>query len=499
VIYLEQAAPTSWLRLASRRAAIAAAIAMGALIWFLALAAGLGLVLGALAAAAVAVVVIWKWPAPTAAFFLAFVPVNRFVFVLVLHFTHQDLLVKGLQVWKEGVVAILLVRGVHAALTSEKAKKIFFLDLVVIAYLLISLIYLAYDGPGHLLQPIERVQGWRTDSSFLFAYFVGRGLVLNRRQLKLMLLASIPGAVAVGAVALWQFGAPTQAANFFQAVGAIDFSTLSGDTLSSSVRSRGIPGLNLTRASSLMLGDLALAFYQLFMASLGAAFYFVAGRRTAAAAFAFLLLMVATLGLTVTRSAILALPLMLGLAALLTGRWMRLLPVAGIGIAAIAIGILITHVRPELLARLWDFNEGSTQAHVALLQRSVDVISSFPWGHGLGTGGTIGTRYLGNLAIDNENWLLLQATDMGVVQSLLFLVINGAIIVLAASAYFRVRDLWLKIVTLTVTTGAVAYLFVGNFLHSWENLVVSMGFWILAGIAMKAVRLEEDADYRGAP
>src|SRR5436309_3775432 len=153
MIYIHQAAPISWLRFASRRAVIAGAIALAALIWLLALAAGLGLVFGALAAAAVVAVVTWKWPAPTAAFFLAFVPLNRFALVLVLHFTHQDLLVKGLQLWKEGIIAILLVRGLHAALTSQKVKTIVFLDLVVIAYTVISLIYLAYDGPGHLLQP----------------------------------------------------------------------------------------------------------------------------------------------------------------------------------------------------------------------------------------------------------------------------------------------------------------------------------------------------------
>lgn len=498
MIYVATAPPRPRFRRWSRRGALIAACVLGVLVVWLAVAAGVGFLLLGLGLAGLAAIAVWKWPAASSAFFLAFLPVNRFAAVLVFHFTNVDLLVKALQLWKEGIIVMLLVRGVHGALTSRRPKVVIFLDLLVIAYLTISVAYFVYDGPGHILDLINRVQGWRTDSSFLLAYLAGRGLVLNRRQLKVVLLAGVPGTIAMGAVAVWQSVAPGTADRFFQMIGAIDFSTLSGDTISSSTRSRGIPGLNVARAGSLMLGDLALAFYELFMVPLAAALYFFARGRMAFGALGLLFLTAGTLGLTITRSAILAVPIVVGVVGLISGRWLRLLPIAAVGIAAMAAGIEASHVRPEALARLWDFNEGSTQTHIALLQQSVDIVSGFPWGHGLGTAGTIGTRYLGNLAIDNENWLLLQATDMGVVEGLLFLAINLCVILLSASAFFQVRDLWLKILTSAIAAGGVGYLFVGNFLHSWENLVVSMGFWLLAGIAVKAVRMDKDPDY-GAP
>ncbi|HEV2953212.1 MAG TPA: O-antigen ligase family protein, partial [Candidatus Dormibacteraeota bacterium] len=225
--------------------------------------------------------------------------------------------------------------------------------------------------------------------------------------------------------------------------------------------------------------------------------YFLAKGKQAFWAGAFLLLMVGTLVLTVTRSAILALPIMICLAAILSGRWLRLLPLIGVLVVAAVIGIELSNLRLELLPRLWDFSEGSTQTHIALLQESSSIISGFPWGHGLGTGGTIGTRNLGTLAIDNENWLLLLATDMGVVPALLFLVINVAVTLVCLRAFLGVRDLWLRVMTLTVGVGAIGYLFVGNFLHSWENLVVSMGFWLLAGVAVRARDLQSKPGFVG--
>jgi hypothetical protein len=46
--------------------------------------------------------------------------------------------------------------------------------------------------------------------------------------------------------------------------------------------------------------------------------------------------------------------------------------------------------------------------------------------------------------------------------------------------------------------GAVGFLVIGNVLHAWEVSVLSILFWLLAGIAVRADELEASPGYREA-
>jgi O-antigen ligase len=127
------------------------------------------------------------------------------------------------------------------------------------------------------------------------------------------------------------------------------------------------------------------------------------------------------------------------------------------------------------------------------------VIQDQPLGRGLGTAGTIGQRFVGNLAITNENWYLQLGTEMGVLAAVLYLLIVGVVALLCLKSYFEVRDFWLKSLALGVGAGAIGFLILGNFLHAWENTVLSMVFWLLAGVVVRARDLEDSPAYAEAP
>jgi hypothetical protein len=47
------------------------------------------------------------------------------------------------------------------------------------------------------------------------------------------------------------------------------------------------------------------------------------------------------------------------------------------------------------------------------------------------------------------------------------------------------------------TVGAgVGFLVLGNFLHAWENTVLSIFVWLIAGIAIRARSLEASPEYQ---
>src|SRR5439155_4116085 len=106
----------------------------------------------------------------------AFLPINRFVILLIFHFTGSGALTKITQLWKDGLIALLLLRVIYDMAFNEKQPRIKYLDLFVLFFISFSLVYILYPVPDDIM---TRVQGFRSDAFFLVAYFVGRGLQLQ--------------------------------------------------------------------------------------------------------------------------------------------------------------------------------------------------------------------------------------------------------------------------------------------------------------------------------
>ena len=464
------------------------------LIWGGALAAGvvLGLLnllgftveLGALAVVVAIAAVGWRWPTGTAIFFAVFTPLNRFVLAALHVFIHSGAIDRYALLWKDALVAILVTRVLYDALFSRTAKKVIFLDFFVLAFILLAAIYIIYPGPERT-DLFTRLQGFRTDASFLFAYFIGRAIHLERRHVRWMMLGLVPGSLVITGVAIFEFLAPSTAAHLISTYGL--------DTLET-VRSRSISGVDLPRASALM-GDLALSFYQMVLIALAAALYFQSSGRRRVLFGLFLVAMVATLVATLTRSAIVTGGVVIILTGVITRRFGQLIATTVAAAVIGGIAFIVAGARFDVVQRLATLGDASTLGHERALQRSLEIIQASPFGLGLGTAGTISQRQLGNLAITNENWYLQIGTEMGVLAAVLFLVIVAVVAWHSFAAYFRVHDVWLRALALGVGTGAIGFLILGNLLHAWENTILSMLFFMLAGIAVRAHRLEIAPDY----
>jgi formate/nitrite transporter FocA (FNT family) len=91
----------------------------------------------------------------------------------------------------------------------------------------------------------------------------------------------------------------------------------------------------------------------------------------------------------------------------------------------------------------------------------------------------------------NESWYFQLATEIGVFGALLFI----TSLVLATAGAFRgyltVHNLWLRVLTLTTGGAGVGFLFVGAVLHVWDVALLSSTVWLLAGISVRAAKLDQ--------
>lgn len=457
---------------------------------------------GAYAGAGVLVLVVLaaalRWPTATAVGFIAFLPVNRFAIMLVYHFTHSVLVTKGVEFWADAVLGALLVRvSYDLFFTPGRKHKIVPLDILAAFFVLLGIIYLVYPGPLNT-QLWTRLQGFRADTTLLLAYFVGRGMHLNRARLRWILMAIIPGTIIVGAVAVFQFVQPTVANNLFDYLGYSDFVKFSGNTGDEiAVRSRDLPGADtLPRASSLLLSDLALSFYQVLTVSLAAAMFYGARRlRSAVVTGLFLALMLATMAMTVSRSAIGSSVGAITVAAFAARAVGRSLVFGLLTLAATALVLISGFIKISTVQALVNFQDPSALQHEYLIVQSIAIVEQYPLGRGLGTAGNIGQQQLGALSITNESWYLQIGTEMGVLTMVVYLALVAVVMVIALYQFWKVNDYWLRTITLTVAITAGAMLVLGNVLHAWENTPLSMVFWLFAGIAVRARDLEASADY----
>jgi hypothetical protein len=448
-------------------------------------AAGAGLLMIALAA--------WRWPGWSLVTFAALVPVNRFLLLVFYHLTHSDTATTLAQLWKDGLMSVLLAKVLFDLLFARRKTNVYLLDLVLVTFIALSVAYLVWPGTIAGITFTTRLTGFRADTFFLVAYFVGRGIQLQRRHLRWMFLSLIPGSVMVAVIAVWQFVMPLQANALFE---ALDFSRFIKTEGATAVRARGLAGQNLPRASSLLGGDLALAFYQLILCSVAAALLFERSlRRHRVLAGAFLVAMIGTLVLTITRSAIIAVGPALAVMALL-GRGLTKLVLVLAAIALLGSGAFVaTHLEPSTVSQLLSLEEASVVGHEGALERSLADIQADPLGRGFGTAGMVGQLDAFGQGITNENWYLQIATEIGIVPAALYLLSVVAVTIVSLVTYFRVRDTWLRVLTLTMVGAGLGFLIVGNTLHAFEVPVISMLFWLFAGIAVRARELDADPLY----
>lgn len=455
-----------------------------------ALVPALGLVtMGALAWAA------WRWPIAAVLALPALMYLHGFIPLIIFDFSHSALLARAFGLWDDGVVTILLLRVIYDAFLRRQAPQLRYLDLLVLFFVGLAAFYVFYPGTVTGNSLYNRFAGFRFDAYFLLAYFVGRGITLKPHHVRWLLLALVPAALATAGMAAWQWIALDQSNAFFQRLGFAEFMQAVGGTNVDASRTRELASATIARPAGLLLGDLALAFYQVLAIPLAAALFFSLRRPALqAAAGLFLLAMVSTLVLTVNRSAILASLVAVALLTLWGRSYGKIFVVA---VTLIAIAILyfqVVGLSGASLRELYSVKEGSAHGHIAAVQTSLEAVQEEPLGRGLGTAGPVAVSGAVRVreGLNTESWYMQLAAEIGIAGAVLFILILLTATTGAFISYLKLKDPWLRALTLGVAGAGVGFILMGAIHHVWWMSVLSVVFWLMMGIAVRAPQLERE-------
>jgi hypothetical protein len=472
-------------------------IGLTAFFVFFLTASGLSRLLGAGVLALIVFSILWRWPFGGLLALIVVGTIHPFLMMLVYHFSGSVFVLKASQIWKEVVMLVLLLKALEGVLRRRGSPTISLLDLAIFSFFAFGALYLVYPGINEDATFFSRALGLRADASFLLAYFIARGAELNRKQVRTLMTAFAVMAFVIAIVAAAQFMAPEWFNAAFDRLGFAEFMQVQrGDqAVQVAVRDRGISGVNLPRASSLLLSDLALAFFALLAAPLALSLLVtMSGIGSQALALVLVFATVGTTFLTVTRSAIVGLAPVIPYLILKSRNFkvglvlLILALLAGLTIAALA------GVTPQTLGNIFSPDEASVQGHIQAIEDSLEIVAEEPLGRGLGTAGQVAQRLKPQGAITNESWYLQIATEIGVIPALIFIFINLGFAHTAFRRYRQVQATWLKALCLGMGGAAIAFGLVGVTLHVWEGLTISIIFWFFAGLVVRARDFETNGE-----
>lgn len=471
---------------------VALVLATSSLLLLMFASGGMIVFLAGLTGAAAIAWATWRWPVGAAIVLAAIGPINRFVILLIFNVISSPLLMTAVRLWDDALITVLLLRVIHEAFCRRRAPHVMYLDVLVLFFIGLTAMYVFYPGTLEGNSFFNRFNGFRFDAFFLLAYFVGRGLPLERRHVRWLVLALIPTAVAVAIVAVLQWALPGPSRAFFNMLNYDEFMRQLGAS-GELFRTRELSGMEVPRVSSLVTGDLTLSYYQMFMIPFAAGLFFAARKPLEQVGGAALLLaMLAVVVLTVTRSAIIASFVAL-LAVTLVGRGTgKMTALSGV-VVALALGFLLASgLTPTAIASLGSPEEGSAQEHADRITTSMSLLEEDPIGRGLATAGPLAQRELLQGGFTNESWYLQIATEIGIVGALLFAAALTAAVVAAFVSSTKVRDPWLHALTIGCAGSGLGFLMVGVVLHVWEFSSLSALFWLMTGVAVRGPRLEAE-------
>jgi hypothetical protein len=180
---------------------------------------------------------------------------------------------------------------------------------------------------------------------------------------------------------------------------------------------------------------------------------------------------------TVTRTAIAALPVMIAVG-LLAGRRPGRVAVWGLIGAALLYPLVDSIGLAHQLSSALDTNAVSTSGHLSALQQDLAAVLRTPFGSGLATGGAQGQRFAVSGAVTAESWYFQVGIEVGLLGMVLFV----AVVVQVLAALWQRASMADShaLAALCAMSGLAAG---GIFLHSFGDLQTSYPAWALAGLA----------------
>ncbi len=123
---------------------------------------------------------------------------------------------------------------------------------------------------------------------------------------------------------------------------------------------------------------------------------------------------------------------------------------------------------------------GSTISHFEEYLRSIKSVKNYPLGKGIGRVGPASLR--NTPGIISENWYLQLALEMSILGAIIFLTIIISFFVSAWKIYKKLKDEYLKGMTLGIMAALLGISIAALFLHTWTDTTTAYIFWTLAGV-----------------
>ena len=419
----------------------------------------------------------------------------------------------ALQAWKEILLAVALGRVAFEALRARRlAFRIHPADVLALGFALLVCVYavLPQDWLGGSADRSAIGLALKHDLIPVGAYFLGRSLLVRRRDLVPLVCTLIGTAAAVAVLGLlddflisiswWRKSAVV---DYFHKQLGYDYNG-TGGLPENFIYNTGSEDHFLRRLVSVFLGPLASAYAFVVALLLGAA---LRQRRRLLAVLG--ALVAAGLLYTFSRSSLLALAAGLVVLGFVARRWQPLVAAAGTIAVSVAWVHAFPHVAPEGRWTKQDLvrqrniarqnpgatgsgssiNEPSIHSHWVSLREGVRTVVHHPQGYGLGNAGQTASRTGTPIKAGESNYTELGA-ETGLFGSLLWTLWGFAVLVGLITAALRTR--WWAAVGVAAAFGAALVLAVQTDVigDPWMAYVL----WSLAGIALAPVALAADAD-----
>jgi hypothetical protein len=386
--------------------------------------------------------------------------------------------------WKEAIILTLVIKVIH-----QGWGKLDRVDWVGLAMLVLILVFVLLPSANGLY---AKSLAARQDGMLIVVFLIARHLkmpVWASRWLESIVLAL---GVIVAGFAIWNHFAPTSFSNWIDGTGVIAYRREALQApFQPAIAYDTVAGQAFVRAGSIFLNAATLGFYCLIPIgiAMGRAVKIGPGWRPILAG----LLALSALLLSLTRSAIVALPIML-LVVLMVGRTRQRLA-AGLLIGTVALYPLAASINlGQRFSAAFDTSSGSSGVHIGALIADVEQVLAHPLGVGLAQAGLAGRRAGVEGFIDNESWYFALGTEMGILGMALYIWFQALVM----------RDLWRRARQgSTAAAGALAGLvglgIGGIFLFSFSDLVTAWTVFALAGLALPAEEQVEAVTERSTP
>jgi len=314
-------------------------------------------------------------------------------------------LIRAIQIWKEVVVTLTLLAVLLASYRHWPGVHLSRLDILIVSFLFLNLVYLAV--PTQSVDFLTRLYGLRANAFFVVLYFLGRVILLGPRSQRVIigLFVLLGVFTALGALfeklfldADWplRLGYTRYVLTFFGDATIHNPNMLPWTFWTEAMTFR--------RPSAFFANPLDMAASMLItvpaIVSLILLFPRSRYRRFLVLILGILMLV---LGMAFARMATISLLIavvMLSIA--LRKRRLAVVPILLAGVTGVIFFIVGGEPVQRLVIRTLNFQNASSQGHVAAWREGMQAMLAYPFGLGLGTSGHIGDRFGSGTGGENQ-------------------------------------------------------------------------------------------------